>query len=291
MKSRLLKGVSMTMTKSTIGTPKGTNLIMDEEGRTYHLGVKTGEVASRIILVGEHSRAKRVSQLLSDVQGVGTTHRDFHSFTGHLEGTPVTVISIGMGFPMMDFAVREIAQVTKGDLSIIRLGTCGTINRDIAVGTVAVAERSAFVRTDYTAFGAQNDFPYDISTRVLGASAALTANIDRELKKNQVPVVFGTDITCDTFYGSQGRHDSQFDDRNQHLIERLEQQFPKSSSVQMESYQLFHLADIVRGRTIHAAALAIVLAQRHSKDFLSPDRKQELEKLCGISALRALVAT
>jgi len=281
----------MTTTERKIGTPKGTNLIMDEEGRTYHVGIKAGEVANRIILVGEHARATRLSALLSDALCVGTTHRDFRSFTGTFEGKRTTVISIGMGFPMMDFAVREIAQVTTGDLSIIRLGTCGTINPNVSIGTISIAERSVFVGTDFNAFASSSGCPYEIGTRVLSASKALTERIKVQLAKSELPVVSGTDITCDTFYGGQGRHDAQFDDRNQQLLDSMQKQFPDSSSLQMETYQLFHLADIIRGRTIHAAALAIVLAQRHSNEFLPHNRKQELEQVCGISALKALVAS
>jgi len=273
------------MTGSDIAVPHGTNIITDEEGRTYHLGVMAGEVANRIILMGDLGRAQRIGSLLSGARQVGTTHRGFYALTGEFEDSTVTVMSMGMGFPMMDMAVREIAQVTAGDLSIIRIGTCGTIDPNISVGTVAIADRSVFVRTDYNKYDANTELPFDISSRILNCSAGLTTMLKAELPHH----ISGTDVTCDSFYSSQGRHDPQFDDRNQRLIETLRARVPDASSVQMETYQLFHLADIIRGRAIHAAALAIVLAQRNSTDFLEPDRKRELEMICGLAALKAIV--
>jgi len=40
------------------------NFPMDPEGRTYHLSTKVGEVANRVLTVGDLGRAKRLSTLL-----------------------------------------------------------------------------------------------------------------------------------------------------------------------------------------------------------------------------------
>lgn len=271
--------------ESFIRSIQMTNIIIDEEGRTYHVGVKPGEVANRILVMGDMSRARRIGALLSGAREVGTTHRGFYTVTGDFENVAVSVMSIGMGYPMMDFAVREIAQVTKGDLSIIRLGTCGTIDPTIKVGTVAIAEGSVFVHTDYNKFSTNAELPYAVSSRFLSASHILTSLLKIEIPQH----ISGTDATCDSFYGSQGRHDPQFADRNDLLIETLRKKIPNVCSVEMETYQLFHLADIIQGRAIHAAALAIVVAQRNSNDFLAPDQKYELEMKCGLAALKAIV--
>jgi len=274
--------------QAKVGTLQGTNIITDLEGRTYHVGVKSGEVANRVILVGELSRAERLAELLDGAKLVGTTHRAFHTFTGTFQDTPVSIISIGMGLAMMDFAVREIAQVTKGDLCMVRIGTCGTINASVPIGTLALAKQSVSLQTNYSNFEHSQDNCYLVGSRVLSASESLHRGIEQELSKQHVAFVSGLDITCDGFYATQGRHDVNFDDRNERLIEQLQTRFPGSVSLQMETYQLFHLADIVRRRRIHCTAAAIVLAQRNSTHFLQADKKQTLEQASGLAVLNAL---
>ena len=276
-----------------IGIPKGTNIIQDDEGRTYHVGIKKEEISNQIILVGELSRAERLVKLLEpeSVRQVGRTHRGFYTFTGTYKQEKITIMEIGMGLAMMDFAVREIAQVTMGDLKIVRLGSCGSINPNIPIGTVAVAENSVLVQTDYESFHkekqkAQN---YRIHKRVLSSSHSLLKKATSRLEALHIPYFCGVDITCDSFYASQGRVDKQFEDHNESLIESLQKKFPNSSSMQMETYQLYHLADILSGRKINACAVAIVVAQRNSTEFLSPQKRYEIEDKLGKVVLDCLV--
>ena len=46
-----------------------------------------------------------------------------------------------MGYPNMDFMVREARAVLDGQMAIIRLGSCGSVREDVHVGTVAVASK------------------------------------------------------------------------------------------------------------------------------------------------------
>lgn len=48
------------------------------------------------------------------------SERGFITYTGRFRGVPVSIVSIGMGYPNMDFFVREIRECVQGDLVIIR---------------------------------------------------------------------------------------------------------------------------------------------------------------------------
>lgn len=281
----------------------GTNFPKDAEGRVYHLGLKKGEVANRILLVGDPDRAKLIASQLDDPENIFTysSNRGFTTYTGTKNGKPVSIMSIGMGMPMIDFAVREIRAITEGPLYLIRLGSCGTPHEQVSIGTVVVASNSFCITTHHEAYhrDVRSDSVFDhfnISFP-LKPSPVLYHKLVLSLleQSNELfPVIEATDATADSFYGSQGRIDPQFDDRNQELIDTFMSIYPNTSSLQMETYHLFHLAKLHeytnhKKDPIHVAACAIVLAQRKSDAFLSNERKHELEIAAGNACLKALV--
>lgn len=290
-----MTSLTASETKS-IGNPQDTNFPKDAEGRVYHLGLKKGEIANRILLVGDPDRAKLIVQCLDNPADTFTyaSNRGFTTYTGTKNGVPVTIMAIGMGMPMMDFAVREIRAITEGPLFLIRLGSCGTPSQDIPIGTLVVAEDSYGITTDYDAYHAgKNALPFKF-THTLAADPSLHNKLVEALIGNSVPVVTARDATTDSFYGSQGRLDDNFDDRNDSLMDRMLAEHPHTGSLQMETYHLFHLAKLneyAKGSMIRVAACAIVLAQRKSNDFLSNERKHVLEEKAGNACLEALSAS
>ena len=87
------------MNKETqkLGQMIGSEFPKDSEGRTYHLNTKKGEVANRIICVGDLSRADKYSSFLDEVKFKHISARGFATYTGHYKGVPVTIIGTGMG--------------------------------------------------------------------------------------------------------------------------------------------------------------------------------------------------
>lgn len=74
------------------------------------------------VTVGSPSRANTIASYL-DAQPkpfVLNSERGFLTITGRYQGVPVSIVSIGMGAPNMDFFVREIRESVSGDLAIIR---------------------------------------------------------------------------------------------------------------------------------------------------------------------------
>ncbi len=294
--------LSATITQS-IGDPVGTNFPMDSEGRVYHLGLKKGEIANSILLVGDPDRAKLIVSCLDNPETTFTysSNRGFTTYTGTKQGKPVTIMSIGMGLPMMDFAIREIRAITEGPLSIIRLGSCGTPHDDIRIGTVVVAEQSYAILTNYDAYHLPNSelrtAAYFTLTSPLSATLSLHNKLLKALQQTpsrSFPVVAAIDATADSFYGSQGRIDNSFDDRNNNLLDYIMNQHPQTSSLQMETYHLYHLAKMNEYAeksqgSIQVAACAIALAQRKSDAFLANDLKHAIEIQAGNACLEALV--
>ncbi|KAG2494589.1 hypothetical protein HYH03_007355 [Edaphochlamys debaryana] len=133
---------------------RDANFPTDAQGRTYHLGTREGEVAPRILSVGTVTRAQLVATLLQPpapgrqlFQRVSS--RGFHTITGRFEGVPVSIVSTHMGMPNMDFVVRENRAVVRGQMAIVRLGTCGAVQHPAKLGDLLVASHGSIaVRRD-----------------------------------------------------------------------------------------------------------------------------------------------
>jgi len=284
---------------------QNANFPRDPEGRVYHLGVKRGEVANRILSVGDAGRAKMLSRMLDSPDNLFiVSNRGFTVYTGTYQKVPLSIIATGMGVAMIDFLVRECRAVIDGTMVVIRYGTCGTPQPSIPIGSVVVTETSVLVRRNPDHFLNPQTPAYEISLPV-GADTALTDLLHAKLldssKSVAVPdpsgttrsvwstVVKGANASADSFYSSQGRIDPNFLDDNTDLINTLVDRYQSLCSLEMETFQLLHLARCSKRKDIRAGAAVIVLAQRLSNQFLDNDRKHLLEATGGRACLDTLV--
>lgn len=286
--------------QKSAGDIKGTNFPMDGEGRVYHLALKAGELANDIIIVGDPNRAAIVSQLLAPDTSVPdlfphTCSRGFTVYTGFFKGRRVSVVSIGMGFPMVDFFVREARAIVKGPMNIIRLGSCGSPKEGVSVGSVVASKYAVGIYADTR--------PYSIR-KVSGSQFTITDPTTPEPKLHNAlmktlrvasktfPLIEAGNASADYFYGSQGRLDDAFPDENTNLLKDLMARYPDISAMEMESYLLFNLAEMNTsvakpGEGINAAACAIVLAARNTGVFITNDEKHRIELEAGKACLEA----
>ncbi|EGG16658.1 uridine phosphorylase [Cavenderia fasciculata] len=279
-----------------VGNIGNANFPVDADGVVYHLGVKKGQLSQRILTVGDYGRAIKLRDHLFDTgkKVVTSEHRGFHIHTGEYKNVPVSIVSIGMGTPMMDFLVREGRYVTEGTMAIVRYGTCGSL-RDVPVGTLAIAKECVLIRRNpdhWHADSSNQVKPYDISKAVKGDTEMvekLTNAFTTEFNGRR-QVIQGLNATADSFYSSQGRQDSNFDDHNQELIPSIIQTHPDAATLEMETFQLYHLAERSTVEPIKAAAATIILANRVSNSFLGNDEKAQLELDGGRACLEALIS-
>ncbi|ELR21379.1 uncharacterized protein ACA1_183130 [Acanthamoeba castellanii str. Neff] len=275
-----------------VGDLSNANFPMDAEGRVYHLGVKAGEVANRILSVGDSGRAALLATFFDDPSKTFTraSTRGFVIHTGRRKGVPMTIIATGMGIPMIDFVVRECRAIVEGPMVIARFGTCGTPQTDIPIGSICVASKGSICATrKYDAFlesaqkeGARKALDYYALSTIFPADATLSELITAKLEKSVRPEIIhrGLNITGDSFYSSQGRVTTHFEDYNETLLDEVLEIHPDVASLEMET---FHL----RG-TITASAATIVLAQRRSGAFLDHATTRQLERDGGCAVLDAL---
>ncbi|KAI0770893.1 purine and uridine phosphorylase [Trametes elegans] len=230
--------------------------------RVYHLGLRAGEVANRIITLGAPSRAHAIASYLDPTPTpfTLTSERGFTTITGRYKGVPVSIVSIGMGHPNADFFVREVRECLNGDMVVVRLGSCGGLI-DVPVGSVVVPKGSIAVTRNYDfdfVNGQSDAQPYRTSKPVFADSDvhdALVYSLNRTRPPTiTTPIVHHTlNASADSFYSSQGRQTS-FPDHNADLIDRLMSAHADLATFEMETFHILHLAACWRAAGAREAA-------------------------------------
>src|SRR3989344_9351693 len=128
---------------------KASELIV-VDGKIYHLGLRPDQLARNIFVVGDPARADKVAAHFDSVEH-RANNREYVTRTGTYRGMPITVIATGIGTDNTEIALVEAFGLNEFDLetrtrktdaqplTIIRLGTAGGLQRDIDVGTLAIA--------------------------------------------------------------------------------------------------------------------------------------------------------
>ncbi|KAJ2304797.1 hypothetical protein IWW54_005287 [Coemansia sp. RSA 2705] len=268
-------------------------------GRTYHVETQPGQMANRIITVGDPARARMLAQHLDPVLFEHASHRGFLTITGLYRGLPLSIVAIGMGPSMMDFFVRETRMVVDGPLAIVRLGSCGSICQ-ARIGDVIVAKGAFGIGRNYAFFdGDQEDARGDayVVWPAVGADERLTGRVAGGLGRalGMDRVFEGLVGNADSFYGSQGRQGDDFYDANAGLLDLVHKQQPGAVALEMECHVLFHLAKASTGSrnqrpaSVRAACALMVFADRAGNQFIGPETSRQMVKTAARAILDALV--
>ena len=70
----------------------------NENGVTYHVHIKKGDIGRYVLLPGDPFRTDFIASFFDDAHLVAH-NREHKTWTGTLNGVPVSVVSTGMGCP------------------------------------------------------------------------------------------------------------------------------------------------------------------------------------------------
>jgi len=108
---------------------------------SIHIEAKQGEIAETILLPGDPLRAKYIAETFLEDAACYNNVRGMFGFTGTYKGKRVSVQGTGMGIPSISIYVNELIQ-SYGVKNLIRVGTCGGIQKDVKVRDVILAMTS-----------------------------------------------------------------------------------------------------------------------------------------------------
>ncbi len=156
-----------------------------------HVRANKGDYAEACLLPGDPLRAKYIAEtFLGDVKQTNS-ERGMLGFTGTYNGRSVSVQSTGMGCPSAAIVIEELIQL--GVTRLVRVGTCGGLQPDLALGDLIVALSA--VPADGTARHYVGGEPHAPTADWELVHAAVHAA--KELGK---PVRIGPIVSSDVFY-------------------------------------------------------------------------------------------
>lgn len=105
-----------------------------------HLKCKQTDVAKWCLLPGDPARAEFIAKKFLSKVKIINKHRGLLAYTGKWRNIPVSVFTTGMGCPSAAIVVEEIIKL--GAKYIIRIGTCGGVQKKIQPGDYIIPEKA-----------------------------------------------------------------------------------------------------------------------------------------------------
>lgn len=112
---------------------------MKDKTPTPHIGAKLGEIAETVIMAGDPLRAKFMAERFLENPVQYNNVRGMLGYTGTYKGKPLSVQGHGMGMPSMGIYSYELFNFF-GVKKIIRVGSAGSMNPDLHIGDLMLAQ-------------------------------------------------------------------------------------------------------------------------------------------------------
>ena len=273
-----------------------TELVLNDQGQVYHLGLSPDQISTKIILVGDQDRVNLVASFFDTVEH-SSQHREFVCKTGMYKGKRITALSTGIGTDNIDITINELDALANIDLEnrkdketftsldLVRIGTCGILHAEIPVHSYLLSTHAFgldniahFYEVYNTAeemainkaINDQVPLPSGVVPYIIEASTQLINTLSSERTHS------GITVTSSGFYGPQGRQ-LRLKNRTGDLNESLTNfRFDNHRIVnfEMESSALFALGKALGH---NCATICLGIANRPNKEFSDGYRPYMLE--------------
>ncbi|QCR20947.1 nucleoside phosphorylase [Pontibacter sp. SGAir0037] len=199
-----------------------SELIINPNGTIYHLNLLPEHISDKIITVGDPERVAKVSKYFDAIE-VEVVKREFVTHTGYYKGKRLTVISTGMGTDNIDILMNELDALVNIDfitrepnqekisLKIVRVGTSGSLQEDVPLGSHLVSQYAVGLDTLMEFYPLeQSDTELQIATALqqelgIGFRPYLVNGSISLLTDIGAGMILGNTLTCPGFYAPQGR--------------------------------------------------------------------------------------
>jgi uridine phosphorylase len=269
-----------------------SELIINPDGSIYHLFLKPDQLASLIFTVGDPDRVALVSRYFDRVE-FQINKREFVTHTGWLNGKRVTVMSTGMGTDNIEILMTELDALVnvdlqtldikpeKSSLQIVRLGTSGSMQADIPVGSILAAEIGIgmdTLMTFYPELSGNQDLGKAIQEELKLGFVPYQASASKSLlTKLDGQFLNGVTLTCPGFYGPQGR-EVRLKPRFEQMIERLSSindQGKRLTNFEMETAGYYAMGELLGHQML---SLNAIVANRPLKQF-DPEADKTVDRM------------
>lgn len=265
---------------------KESELIFNEDGSVYHLKLKPGNISNTIILVGDPARVDLITQYFSSIEFT-VQNREFKTVTGIYKYTRLSVLSTGIGSGNIDIVLNELDTLVNIDfntrnvkpsltkLNLIRIGTSGSIQADIPIDSLLISSKAIDIDGFLNNYKISQELTYIPVNKFLenykvnnNKLLPLCFDCSDYLmgKLKGIADFSGVTVTCNGFYGSQGRS-IRIQSSNDNFIEELNKiQFinDRVTNLEMETAIIYGMSKILGHEAI---SLNAILANRENGTY------------------------
>ncbi len=263
-----------------------SELVLNNIGQVYHLGIYPENISQKIIVVGDQERVSLIGEFFETIE-FQFQHREFCTLTGIYNGKRITVISTGIGTDNIDIVINELDALINIDfelripneelksLDIIRIGTCGILQPEIPLHSYILSTYACGldnVAHFYPIHFSQDEIilnseiinHLELSTKI---QPYVSKASEKLVQKLESPKVFkGITVTSSGFYGPQGRS-LRLGLKTELMNEKLSSfhfEENRITNFEMESSALFALG---KGLGHHCATICLGVANRPNNEF------------------------
>ncbi|HJD16797.1 MAG TPA: uridine phosphorylase [Candidatus Fournierella excrementavium] len=248
-----------------------------EEGLQYHLQIRPGDVGRYVLLPGDPKRCAKIAAYFENPRLIADS-REYVTYTGTLDGVPVSVTSTGIGGASASIAMEELHKC--GADTFIRVGTCGGMEMKVKGGDIVVA--TGAIRMEGTSREyAPIEFPAVADLQV--------ANALVESARQQGFTCHAGVVQCkDAFYG---QHEPETKPVSYELMNKWQAWLRLGClASEMESAALFTVATWLRAR-VGSTFLVVGNQERAAAGLDNPIvHDTDAAIRVGVGALRLLIA-
>ncbi len=243
----------------------------------YHLNIRPGDVGGYVLMPGDPKRCEKIAAHFDNARLVADS-REYVTYTGTLDGVPVSVTSTGIGGPSASIAMEELVRC--GAHTFIRVGTCGGMDLKVKGGDIVVA--TGAIRMEGTSKEyAPIEFPavadLEVTNALVGAA-----------KKLGYPYHAGVVECKDAFYGQHEPETKPVSYELQNKWQAWLRLGTKAS--EMESAALFCVASYL-GVRCGSDFLVVGNQERNARGMDNPiAHDTEAPIRVAVEALRTLIA-
>lgn len=164
-----------------------------------HINAKEGAIAETILLPGDPLRAKYIAENFLENPVCYNEVRNMLGFTGTYKGKRISVQGTGMGIPSISIYITELMREYNVQ-NLIRVGSCGAIQKDIKVRDVILAmSASTDSQVNRKIFGGFMDYAPTANFELL--KNAYDAGVKKGLN-----LKVGNVFSADMFYDDRADH-------------------------------------------------------------------------------------
>ena len=161
---------------------------------SIHIEAAPDQIADKILLPGDPLRAKFIAENFLENPVCFNNIRGMLGYTGTYKGQKVSVMGTGMGMPSISIYAHELI-VDYGVKKLIRVGTAGSIDPDVHVRELVLAQAAAtnsnIIRNDFPEYEFPQIADFDLLDKAyhIAKDLGMTTHV-------------GSVLSSDVFYSS-----------------------------------------------------------------------------------------